>query len=451
MLSTKLMKPYRATASLLLLPALFFSGCKKPDVAEAPVATVQAEHPETGAITEDIAADATLSPVAQAAILPKITAPVKAFYVQRGARVKAGQLLATLENSDLAAAALDNQGTYTAAKGAYTAATQATVPEELTRSRLEVAQAKATLDLDNSIVAARQQLFAQGAIPGRDLDTARTTALQAKAAYDLAEQHYQALQKGVNKASIESAQGTLESAKGKLLGAQAQLNYSQLRTPISGVVTDRPLFAGETAAAGVAVVTVMDTSFMIAKLHIAQSLAQQLKIGSAATLTVPGVDDPVEAKVSLISPALDPGSTTVEVWLKAPNPDGKLKAGTPLHVSMKGRSVANALLVPTEAVQRSPEGEGKIVMVVAADGTAKKRAVTVGIQTKENTQILSGLKLDDMVITGGGYGLDDGTKVKIGPAEAKDADDAKPDAGAAKPAAGAAKPDAGAAKPGEKE
>jgi multidrug efflux pump subunit AcrA (membrane-fusion protein) len=444
MLSTKLMKPYRAIASLLLLSALFSAGCKKPEEAEKPVATVQAEHPTNGAITEDIAADATLSPVAQAAILPKITAPVKAFYVQRGARVKAGQLLATLENSDLAAAALDNQGAYTAARGAYTAATQATVPEELTRSRLEVAQAKATMDLDNSIVTARQQLFAQGAIPGRDLDTARTTALQAKAAYDLAEQHYAALQKGVNKASIESAQGTLESAKGKLLGAQAQLNYSQLRTPISGVVTDRPLFAGETAAAGTAVVTVMDTTFMLAKLHIAQSLAQQLKIGSPATLTVPGVDDPVDAKVSLISPALDPGSTTVEVWLKAPNPDGKLKAGTPLHVSMKGRSVANALLVPTEAVQRSPEGEGKIVMVIAADGTAKKRAVTVGIQTKENTQILSGLKLDDMVITGGGYGLDDGTKVKIGPAEAKDADDAKPDAGAAKP-------DAAGAKPGEKE
>jgi HlyD family secretion protein len=63
-------------------------------------------------------------------------------------------------------------------------------------------------------------------------------------------------------------------------------------------------------------------------------------------------------------------------------------------------------------------------MVMAADGTAKKRTVTTGIETKESTQILSGLKTDDTVIIGGGYGLDDGTKVKIGPPEKKDADEA---------------------------
>ena len=84
----------------------------------------------------------------------------------------------------------------------------------------------------------------------------------------------------------------------------------------------------------------------------------------------------------------------------------------------------------------SSEGAGKIVMVIASDGTAKKRTVTVGIQTTESTQILTGLKPEDMVITGGGYGLDDGTKVKVGPAEAKDADDAKPEAGAASQKAG---------------
>src|SRR5450755_1253733 len=125
--STK--SPRTAAALLLVSASLFFlSACKKDDAEPKPVATVQAVHPSTGAITEDIAADATLSPVAQAALLPKITAPVKAFYVQRGSHVKAGQLVATLENSDLAGAALDNQGVYTAAKGAYTAATQSTVP-----------------------------------------------------------------------------------------------------------------------------------------------------------------------------------------------------------------------------------------------------------------------------------------------------------------------------------
>ena len=85
--------------------------------ARAVEVTVQAEQPEQGAISEHITADAILAPLAQAAIAPKITAPVHKFYVQRGANVKEGQLLATLENTDLAAAALDNKGSYMAAAG----------------------------------------------------------------------------------------------------------------------------------------------------------------------------------------------------------------------------------------------------------------------------------------------------------------------------------------------
>jgi HlyD family secretion protein len=409
-------------ASFMFLSAslLLQNGCKKADdTIDKPVVTVQAIHPGSGPITDEIETDATLYPVAQAAILPKVTAPIRKFYVQRGDHVKAGQLVATLENEDLAAAAMDNKGAFDAAQGTYAAATQSAVPEEQTRSRLDLEQAKATLDLDNSILEARKQLLSQGAIPGRDYDTARTTALQAQAAYDLAKQKYEALGKIGTTASLESAKGQLASAKGKYLGAAAQLSYTNIKTPISGIVTDRPLFAGETTAAGTAVVTVMDTSFVIAKLHIAQVQAQQLSLNSPSTITAPGIAEAIEAKVSLISPALDPGSTTVEVWLRVPNFKGRLKAGTSVHATLKGKTVANALLIPTEAVQRSPEGAGKIVMVVGADGASAKRAVTVGIQTDESTQILTGLKPSDMVIKTGGYGLDEGTKVKVGPAEEK--------------------------------
>jgi HlyD family secretion protein len=417
--------------SLLLSISLVISGCKKADdTVDKPVATVQAVHPQIGVITEEVAADATLAPVAQAAILPKISAPIKRFYVQRGSRVTAGQLVATLENEDLAAAALDNKGAYNAAKGAYSAATQSAVPEEQTRARLDLEQAKTTLDLDRSILNSRKQLLAEGAIPGRDFDLAAATTSQAQAAYDIAKLKYEALTKTGTSASLEAAKGQLTSAEGKYLGAEAQLSYTNIRTPISGVVTDRPLFAGETATAGTPVVTVMDTSAMIAKLHIAQSQAQRLSVGSSASVSVPGVDEELDAKVSLISPALDPGSTTVEVWVRIANATGTLKPGSTVHVTLKGRTAQNALLIPTAALQRSTEGAGKVVMVIGPDGTAVRRSVAAGIQTAESTQILSGLKPGDTVIVTGGYGLDDGAKVKVGPAETKDSSD--PDASDAK-------------------
>ena len=265
------------------------AGCKKEE-APAPEITVQAEHPEQGSISEHITADAILAPLAQAAIAPKITAPVKKFYVQRGAQVKEGELLAVLENADLAAAAQDNKGSYEAAQAAYATATKAQVPEDAQKAELDFAQAKANLDLNSSIVNSRKQLFAEGAIPGRDLDTAQAALVQAQAAYDAAAKHLESMRNVSHDAALKSAQGQLTSAEGKYKGAAAQVSYSEIRSPIDGVVTDRPLVCrgngrGRHAAAH------GDGYFiaLLAKAHIAQSLAQQMKIGDDAALLVPGV------------------------------------------------------------------------------------------------------------------------------------------------------------------
>jgi multidrug efflux pump subunit AcrA (membrane-fusion protein) len=101
------------------------------------------------------------------------------------------------------------------------------------------------------------------------------------------------------------------------------------------------------------------------------------------------------------------------------NAKGTLKAGTPVHTTITGRTAANALLIPSEAVQTGPDGESKFVLVIKPDGTAAKKPVTLGIRTSESAQIVSGLTPADMVITNGGYGLDEGTKVKAGTAPAE--------------------------------
>jgi multidrug efflux pump subunit AcrA (membrane-fusion protein) len=414
----------RALSIIIVIPILLAAGCKKEEMP-SPEIIVQAEHPEQGPISDHITADAILAPLAQAAIVPKIAAPVKKFYVQRGARVKEGELLAVLENADLAAAAQDNKGSYEAAQAAFATATRAQVPEDAQKAELDYAQAKANLDLNTSIVNSRKQLFAEGAIPGRDLDTAQAALVQAQAAYDAAAKHLDSMKNVSREAALKSAQGQLTSAEGRYKGAAAQVGYSEIRSPINGIVTDRPLYAGETPAAGAPLLTVMDTSALLAKAHIAQSLAQQMKIGDEASLIVPGVNDPVDAKVTLISPALDPGSTTLEIWLKVDNKKAALKVGTPVKVSITGRTVEQALKVPVSSILTAQDGS-KSVMIVGTDGAAHKKAVELGIQDGDDVQITKGLATSDTVISNGSYGLDEGARVKVGPA---DYDDAKPAAG----------------------
>lgn len=403
-----------ATMAVVLLP---FGGCKKEPVPE-PLVTVEASHPTQGAIAEKIEVDAVLAPLAQAAIQPKVSAPVRKFLVERGSRVHAGQLLAVLENSDLAAAALDSKGSYLAAQATYETATKAQVPEEMLKAESDFAQAKANLSLNQSIVKARKQLFAQGAIPGRDLDTAEAALVAAQAAHDASAKHLESMRKVSREAELKTARGQLDSASGKLKGAQASLSYSEIRSPINGVVTDRSLFAGETANAGAALITVMDTSAVLAKAHIAQAAAQQLKLGGAASLRVPGVADPVAAKIVLISPALDPGSTTVEVWLRAENKSGTLKVGTPVKAEIAGRAAEHAIKIPVASVLAAQDGS-KSVLVVGSDNAAHRKPVTLGITDGKDVEVLSGLAPSDTVITTGAYGLDEGTKVKVGESNGK--------------------------------
>ncbi|HEV2463963.1 MAG TPA: efflux RND transporter periplasmic adaptor subunit [Acidobacteriaceae bacterium] len=401
-----------ALAAIVVLAALCGCSGSGDDNSPPALVTVQAEKPTTGPISEHVVADAVLSPLAQAAISPKISAPVKKFYVQRGTHVRAGELLATLDNRDLAASALDSKGQYEAAQADYATQTQATLPEGYAKAKLDAAQAKAQVQLAQSIVNSRQKLFNQGAIAGRDLDTSKAELVAAQAAYKVALNHFQDLQRVGRDAAFKGAQGNLTSAKGKYMSAEAQLSYSEIRSPINGVVTDRPLFAGETASAGTALITVMDTSALLAKVHLAQMVAQRLHVGDTAQMEIPGVDGTVPAKVSLISPALDPGSTTVEVWLRIDNKHARYKVGTPVHAIVTGREITSAVQVPLSAVLTAEDGS-KSVMIVGSDNEAHSRPVSLGISNGTAVQITSGISPNDLVITVGSYGLDNGTKVKV--------------------------------------
>lgn len=393
--------------------AILLAGCGGEKKQE-PVVQVQVARVQKAPISQVISADALIFPIAEAAITPKITAPVSKFYVNRGAKVHRGELLATLENKDLSAAALENKGAYESAEAAYTSATNADVPQEQQKSELDARAAKQALDAAQKQYDSRQDLFKQGAIPRKDVDSAAVALAQAREQYDLAERHLQALKSGGTQRALSSAQGQLASAQGKYLGAQAALSYSEIRSPIDGVVTDRPLYPGEVASAGTPLITVMDLRQVIAKAHLPAEQAALLKNGDAASIVVPGLDKPVEAKIEVVSPALDPNSTTVEVWAQAANPHEMLKPGTSAQLQITAKTVPDALVIPKSALLKDEKGK-RTVMVVGADSRATAREVQTGIESGDEVQITSGLELGEEVISAGAYGLPENTKVSVQP------------------------------------
>jgi HlyD family secretion protein len=379
--------PYRELLGLALAAGLFLTGCAaKPEAEVSPTVTVQVGAAENEPIQRKVIADATLYPLDQAAIVPRIAAPVKKFYVDKGSKVHAGQLLAELEAPDLAGAVTEQEGGLNQAQATYDTQTQKVKRDE--------ELAKQELDQQQKLYDSRLSLFKQGAVAQKDVDDAKVNLLQAQNAYDLAQKQL----------DLKLAEGAYTAAKGKTASAAAQLSYTKIESPIDGVVTDRPIYQGETAAAGTAMITVMNLSQVVARAHVAQQDAALMKVGDPATISVPGQPPDVKGKVTLVSPALDPNSTTVEVWVQGPNPSDRLRPGVAARVTIVAQTIAHAVVAPASALLTDPDGVTSMI-VLDTDNKPHKQKVKVGIRSGADVQITQGLKGGERVVTIGAFEL----------------------------------------------
>lgn len=436
-----------AGAALLIAMA---GGCSKQEKEKEPEVSVQTAPAEKKDISQVISEEAVIFPLQQATVAPKITSTIKQLLVRRGTPVKKGQLLAVLENADLSAAALASQGDFQQAEATYATTIGASLPQQIQKVELDAASAKSAFEAQEKIYISRKELFQKGAIPRRDLDAAEVAFVAARSQNEQTQKQLADLQRVGKDQALKSAQAQKLSAEGKYLGAKAQLSYSEIRSPIDGVVTDRPLYVGDLATANQPLLTVMNISKLIAKGHLPQSEAAQLKVGNHAEIRVPGLEDAIEGKVTLVSPALDPGSTTLEVWVEARKPSTYLRPGISVQVAITAKTDKNAVVIPAGTVFKNPEG-GDYVLLAGTDDKAHLKTVHVGIRNTESVEIASGIKEGDPVITSGGYAVPDGTKIKVEKPEAsekevtsgddKDKDDKKDDKGDEKKSGSAAKPD----------
>ena len=428
------MKPIRlrAAAGGLILLAVLVAGCGKAkdkeagggEAAEAPT-PVTVEPALRGAIDRIVTADAVLFPVNQANVVPKISAPVRRVLVNRGDHVRAGQLLAELETGDLAAAAEESKHQYEQAQAAYQTMTGATVPEDRVKAQSDVQSAQQSLDAAKKLYDNRVALQREGALAQKLVDDARVLLAQAQSQSDNAQRHLESLNQVGQREAIRGAEAQMNAAKSHFDSAAVQVSYGQVRSPIAGVISDRSVYPGELAAGGSPIVSIVDVSQVVARANVPAKEASAIQVGRPARVT--GPDGDLAGKVTVVSPAVDPNTTTVEVWVQVPNPGERLKPGGTVRVSIIAETIQNTIVVPSAAILNSDEG-GQQVMVVTSDSVAHERKVAVGVRQGNRVQIASGLQEGDQVVTSGGLGLEDKAKVAIQKPKAEedeDDDDAK--------------------------
>jgi multidrug efflux pump subunit AcrA (membrane-fusion protein) len=390
-----------------VVAVLFLSGCgsKEPKEAEAaPEVTVDVAPVLATAISQKIAADAIIYPIQQAGVPSKISAPIKKLYVERGAHVRAGQLVAELESQDLIADVNEANAAFNQAEVAVQSV-NAGVPHELSKIQIEIDAAQRAVNEQQSIYDHRKELFDQGGIAEKDVREAKFNLDQANSALKASREKVQDYKGPAKDQELKAAEAARDAAKARVDAAKVRLGYARIVSPIDGIVTDRPVFAGELASTGMPLMTVMDTSRVTARAHVSPQEAAVLHTGLTANLIMPGsTAKPMSGTIIQVSPAMDTGSTTLEVWIETGNSDGTLKPGMTLRAEAIVKSNPKALVIPFAAVLTANSGNTSAI-VVDAENKPHKKPVTLGIREGANVEIADGLQNGERVVTSGVFEL----------------------------------------------
>ncbi len=325
------------------------AACGSHEEAEPkPVVAVKAVQAELADVRLLVRAPATVHPRQQASLAPRIAAPIRELKARKGDVVAAGQVLALLESRDVLA------------------------------QRDDVA---AALRQAQQVRDRRTQLFAEGAIPQRELLASETELAQAQARYALIE---------------------------------AQLRFTEMTSPFAGVITEQFLYPGDMAKPETPVFTVTDLAVVIAHAQVPEAETEKLRKGQVGVFhPTDAGETSFEGRVTVVNRAVDPARRTIEVWIEIPNGAGGMRTGVFGNVDIVTGTAPGSVVVPVEAVEFASGTRKGTVLVVDEKHIAHRRDVEAGDVSAGRAQILGGLKAGETVVVEGGYGLADGTEVRL--------------------------------------
>ncbi|HSU94828.1 MAG TPA: efflux RND transporter periplasmic adaptor subunit [Gemmatimonadaceae bacterium] len=302
----------------------------------------------------------TLTPQEAATLRSEISGPVVQTYVEQGQPVKRGQALARIDDTSIREALLSAQSAARSAK---------------------LALDNATRDAER-----QQRLEAAGAVAPRDVEAAQR--------------------------ALAAAQAAMADAQSRLTAAQQQLGKTTFRAPFNGIVSDRPVSAGDVVQPGAAIATVVNPASMRLEGSVPAEQLSSLKIGTPVIFTVNGYGTQTfTGRIDRINPTADPATRQVRVYVTIPNEKSTLVGG----LFADGRVATESrqgIMVPATAVDE--RGIAPIVLRIRSD-TVQSVPVQLGVHdnASDRVEIRSGVSVGDTLLANAAQGLAPGTRVRI--------------------------------------
>ncbi len=219
---------------------------------------------------------------------------------------------------------------------------------------------------------------------------------------------------------LENLQAQLESARSQTTTAIAtrkrlvtELDFTRVKSPIAGVVSNRYLNAGDSSDPNTAISQVVDLENVIVNASLPADSPQEIRLRQTVNITSPSSPGQIfHGVITEISPLVDAQSNTVRVQLRAANNGWKLKEGQAVSVEIRAGSDRDAVMIPKVALVPNPDKPDQQMCYVLKGGKAKRTSVQTGSARGDLVEIVSGLKSGDQVIVRDVFGLPEDTNVE---------------------------------------
>ncbi len=241
------------------------------------------------------------------------------------------------------------------------------------------------------------------------MEQAKANLEKLKSNYDRARELYD--ESLVSAQEFQRAKYEYESQKAAYDLCALDLEYTAIRSPISGVVAERLIKVGNMVLANSAVFRVTDPDPLLAVLHVPERQVGKLMDGQRATITLDALGEAEFAgRVDRISPVVDPSTGTIKVTVEVHDASRSLKPGMFARVNIVHNVHAGALLAPRDAIM---EEDDESTVFVVSDSTAFRRVVKTGYVNSVHIEVLEGLALGDTLVTTGKGSLKDSSRVEM--------------------------------------
>jgi HlyD family secretion protein len=351
----------------------------------------------------------------------KVTGRVAWIGVEKGDKVKEGQVLVRLEDQEFRAQYDQARGAAESARAQLEQLQHGSRPEEIQQTEHNLNEARATAANDKTTLDRTRNLVAGGVLSQQALDDATAKYEASQQRVNSLQQSYQLSKLGPRAEEIARAQGALTQAEGQAAYAKSQLDATVIRAPINGTILDRSvekgeLLTGQFASAARPVFSLANLDDIQADLDVAQDDFAKLGPHQKAVVTVDAFPDlKWDGQIGEISPEANRQKATVEVKVQILNPDSHLRPEMNTTVRFIAEENKNAntqsagAYVPTAALR---DTDGKKYVFIALNDKAMKRDVKV-LSQRSGGALVSGLNGGETVITTAPESLKDGDKIKI--------------------------------------